>query len=521
MPAPDRTQRLSPGRIAALLLGLTASSIACAADSHDFAAADRLAQEAVAAGTTPSIAFAIARDGVILHEGAFGLADREAGLAATVRTAYPLASATKPITATALMVLHERQGLDLDQRLRTAIPDLVVAGEHADRITLTQLLNHTSGLGTYARIRYGTAAIDAAPELVDDVRAHAVAVNAPDRIAEYSNLGYGLLGEVAARQTKQPFATVVENLVFEPLGMDDAFIDTPRRGQRDVAAHYDAALVRLPPLRNNTPGAGNAYASARDLIRFAMLHAGATGDQPLSAAGVARMQARHDTAFHHYYGSAHYGLGWYVREEDSHRVVWHEGGMPGASSIIKLLPDQRLAVVVLGNRTDANELSQAIANALIGAVLPDYAAQPLDAVAGYAPLTDQPGFAGTWRGAIRVDGIAVDCTLELGTDGSGKIRYQAPGQTPAESVVRAIVKGDSFISAIPGRLPSNDIAAADEPLLLKLVRTGDRFSGAVVAYSSQERLEYLLPFPVQLRRQAPVNPSATRESTPPTRPSTR
>lgn len=267
MSAIGPTRRLSPGCITFLLPCLAASSVACPADDHDFAAAHRLAQEAVAAGTTPSIAFAIARDGVILHEGAYGLADREAGRAATVRTAFPLASATKPITATALMVLHERQGLDLDQALRTAIPDLVVTGEHADRITLTQLLNHTSGLGNYARIRYGTAAIDAAPDLLDDVRSHAIAVNAPGRIAEYSNLGYGLLGEVVARHAKQPFATVVENLVFEPLGRDDAFIDTPR----------------------------------------------------------------HDTAFHHYYGNAYYGLGWYVREEDGgHRVVWHEGGMPGA-----------------------------------------------------------------------------------------------------------------------------------------------------------------------------------------------
>lgn len=163
---------------------------------------------------------------------------------------------------------------------------------------------------------------------------------------------------------------------------------------------------------------------------------------------------------------------------------------------------------MLGNRTDANELSQAIANELVRAVLPDYTTQPLDAVAGYAPLADQPGFAGTWRGAIRVDGVDVDCTLELGADGSGQFRHQAPGQALAKSVVRAIVKGDSFISAIPGRLPSGDIVPGDEPLLLKLVRTGDRFSGAVVAYSSQERLEYLLRFPIQLRRQGPMEPES-------------
>jgi CubicO group peptidase (beta-lactamase class C family) len=486
-----------------MLMLLMVASSALANGDYDFSAADRLAQGGVADGRTPSITFAIARGGRILHEGAFGMADREAGRAATVHTAYPLASATKPITATALMVLHEREGLDLNQPLRTAIPELEVQGNGADRITLAQLLTHTSGLGTYARIRYEDS-VAHAPPLIDDLRPHSITVNAPGRISEYSNLGYGLLGEAISRRTQSSFATAVERLVFDPLGMDDAFMDTPRPGQTDVAAHYDASLTRLPRLRNNTPGAGNAYASARDLIRFAMLHAGSSGSGPLSSAGVATMQAHHGAAFHHYYGTAHYGFGWYAREQKGgRRVVWHEGGMPGASSIIQLLPDQGIAVVVLGNRTDANDLSQAIANALIRAVLPDHVAEPLDPVAGYAPLASQPGFAGTWRGTIRVDGITVDGMLELGADGAGTFRYKVPGQQEVESPIRAMVNGDSLITALPGRLPSNDIAGSDEPLLLlKLVRTGDEFSGAVVAYSSLKRLDYLLPFPVELRRVA-------------------
>lgn len=500
MPSPDAAPRAILQRSLSLLL-LSAASTAFAADAYDFSAANQLAKQAVADGTTPSIAFAIARDGVILHEGAFGMADREAGRRATLHTAYPLASATKPITATVLMVLHEREGLDLGQSLRTAHPGLAIKGDGGDRITIEQLLSHTSGLGTYARIRYG-ADVQAAPPLAEDLLAHAYTVNAPGRISEYSNLGYGLLGEVISRRAQSPYADAVERLVFEPLGMEDSFIDSPRTGQVDVAAHYDASLVRLQPLRNNTPGAGNAYASAHDLTRFAMLHAGATGDVPLSKAGVAKMQARHGDAFHHYYSDAYYGLGWYVRQEGGQRVVWHEGGMPGASSIIKLLPEQRIAVVVLGNRTDANALNQAIADALVRAVLPQYSALPLDPVAGYAPLAGQPGFAGTWRGAVVVDGARVESTLELAADGTGVFRHQAPGQAATEASLRAMVKGDSFISALPGRLPSRDIAAADEPLLLlKLVRTGDRFTGAVVAYSSLKRLDYLLPFPITLERQ--------------------
>lgn len=500
MPALPRSVRR--GCLAGVLL-LVIAPPAFAHAFYNFASVDERAQKAVANGETPSLVFAIAKDGEIVHEGAFGLADRESGRLATLHTAYPLASATKPLTATALMVLKERGELGLDDSLHTLLPGLEVRGTGADGITLTQLLTHTSGLGTYARIRYGEQ-IAGAPALLDDLQAHAVTMNAPGRISEYSNLGYGLLGEIVAERAGAGFPEAMQRLVFQPLGMEDAFIDTPRDGQADVAVHYDAALARLPPLRNNTPGAGNAYASATDLIRFAMLHAGGTETPLLSSASVAAMQARHDTAFHHYYGNAHYGLGWYVRDEDKGmRVAWHEGGMPGASTLVKLLPGERIAVVVLGNRTDANALNQGIADALIRVVQPSYRPQPLDPVAGYAPLASQPGFSGLWQGSVRVDDVDVPSTLTLEADGSGKFSYHVPGNAPAESAVRAIVKGDSLIAAVPGRLPSRDIGGNDEPLLLlKLVRTGDHFSGAVVAYSSQERLDYLLPFAIHLQRQA-------------------
>ena len=217
------------------------------------------------------------------------------------------------------------------------------------------------------------------------------------------------------------------------------------------------------------------------------------------------MTSRSDDAFQHYYGDAFYGLGCYVRANDhGRRLFWHEGGMPGASTIIKIFPDQDVAVVVLSNRSDANALAQSLADELVRTVLPDYPASPLDPVAGYSPLIEQPGFAGQWRGRIQVDDIEVACTIEIAADGAGKLRIQAPWQAAVESPLRAMVNGDSFITALPGRLPSRDIGANDEPLLLlKLVRTGDHLRGAVVAYSSVRRLDYLLPFPTDLRRIQP------------------
>jgi CubicO group peptidase (beta-lactamase class C family) len=486
-----------------------AAQPALAKNAYDFSEVESHAAEALKKGTVPSLTIAIAKDGKIVYEHAFGYADKEAHVLATTHTAYSLASATKPITATALMALHERKGISLSAPVETYVPALRFhdAAGNAVPVNLLQLLSHTSGLGTYARIYYGDA-IAHADSLDDEFRRYGVLVDSPGRVSEYSNLGYGLIGEVIERQAKQPFAEFVDRAVFRPLGMKDSFIDTPSRRAISVAVGYDVSSTRLPTFRNNTPGAGNAYASVHDLIRFGMFHLdqGSVAHPPLNREDVARMQANADPrAFQHYYGAAYYGLGWYVRPDDGgHRVVWHEGGMPGASTIIKMLPEQGIVAVVLSNRTDANDLTQALADQLIAAILPNYKPAPLDPVASYVPYAGQPEFLGQWVGTISVDGVKLSCTLMMDSDGNGKIRYVDPAkpQAASEASLRAMVNGDSFVSGFPGRLPTSGIAANDAPLLLlKLVRTQNRLSGAIVAYSSEERLDYLLPFAIELERQ--------------------
>lgn len=488
---------------------ILAAQPALAKNPYDFGAVESHAARAVKDGTVPSLAIAIAKDGKIVYEHAFGYADMQAHIPATTHTAYSLASATKPITATALLALHERKGIDLSAPIETYVPTLRFhdAAGNAAPVNLLQLLSHTSGLGTYARIDYGDA-IAHADSLDDEFRRYGVLVDAPGRVSEYSNLGYGLIGEVIERQSGQPFADFVDQAVFRPLGMKDSFVDAPSRRAISVAVGYDAASARLPAFRNNTPGAGNAYASVHDMVRFGMFHLdpGRVDHPPLNREDVARMQANADPRpFQHYYGAAYYGLGWYVRPDDGgHRIVWHEGGMPGASTIIKMLPEQGIVAVVLSNRTDANDLTQALADQLIQAVLPNYRPAPLDPVASYFPYTDQPAFLGRWVGTITVDGVKLSCTLVLDSSGNGKIRYVDPAkpQAASEASLRAMVNGDSFVSGFPGRLPSRGIAASDAPLLLvKLVRTQNRLSGAIVAYSSPQRLDYLLPFAIELERE--------------------
>ena len=96
----------------------------------------------------PSIAVAVARDGQIIWEEGFGWADRERRLHATEHTMYALASISKPITATGLMVLVQAGKIDLDRPINDYLGSAKVRARVGDaaQATVRRVANHTSGL---------------------------------------------------------------------------------------------------------------------------------------------------------------------------------------------------------------------------------------------------------------------------------------------------------------------------------------------------------------------------------------
>jgi CubicO group peptidase (beta-lactamase class C family) len=485
-------------RLAVLCLFL---SSACAHRSAAFRDVDAAIEKELA-NAIPSIAVAVARNGVIVHEAAFGFADAEEKRLATVDTPYPLASVTKPLLATGLMVLAERGRVDLDQPAHRYAGGRVAATE---RYTLRQLLNHTAGLPTYATIRWSGEAAPA-HDAAAMFQRYGFAAHPPGTVSEYSNIGYGLLGHIIAEQSGRSLGAFLESEVFWPLGMRNTMMLESAAVPPGVARKYDAAGKSLPATFNDTPGAGNIYASVHDLVRFGMFHLDDRPSPILSAAAKETMRGYVDPgALYPYYDSSRYGLGWYFRTTaGGTRVVWHEGGMPGASSILVLLPDHELVAAVLINANDRNDVAQSIANRLIAALEPSI--QPLTFVPtdGFVAYDAQPTYHGRWEGTLTVDGQSLRCAMSF--DVSGKITVLFPDRAagdllPRESTFQALVNGDLLLGTFAATLPARDVA--QQPggyVLLRLVRRGEQLSGTMIAYASPEGLRHLYPFPVTLRR---------------------
>lgn len=464
-----------------------------------FSAVESGIQKDIDSGALPSAAFAVVRGGRIVYEKALGWADKEARVASTPRTPYALASATKPIIATAAMVLVERGQLALDRRAA----DLAgcCASLTSAEFSVRQLLQHTSGLGTYAHIDWADQP-EPDQSLGERFGRYGFAAQRPGVMFEYSNIGYGLLGHILERQSGLTLDALLADRLFNPLGMRDTGLANGFSPPVGAARKYSMDGQPLADTRNDTPAAGNLYASVRDLASFAAFSLGHGPTGVLSAQSRQRMQSESDPhAQYSYYGGAHYGLGWYFAERGGESLVWHEGGMPGASSLILLLPKRDLAVVVLINANDLNLKAQELGRQILAAISPDLAIEPLVATDGLVPLNEAAGFDGRWQGIIEVDGKSLRWALQFESGKPVRAEFLDAGSTlPRKAEFRALVNGDFLLGTLVARLPGQDVHPGDGYLLLRLRREGDTLAGMVVAYAAPQRLEHLLPFRATLTR---------------------
>lgn len=204
----------------------------------------------------PSIALALARDGKIIWEEGFGWADRENRTPATHHTLYSLASISKPITATGLMVLAERGRVDLDKPANDYLGPAKIRARtgNAAAATLRRIANHSAGLPLHYQFFYEDEPYRR-PSMDETILRYANLVTPPGEHYQYSNLGYGILDYVIARQSGRRYPDFMREEVFAPLGLTHMSVDigsglrrTPRsatplmdRGSRSTISTIPAA----------------------------------------------------------------------------------------------------------------------------------------------------------------------------------------------------------------------------------------------------------------------------------------
>jgi len=356
---------------------------------------------------TPSLAIAVAQDGVMLWEDAFGWADREKMVHANIHTTYSLASISKPITATGIMILKERGLIDLDTPINKYLGEAKLKAYvgNAEDATVRRVLNHTSGLPLHYHFFYEDENY-AKPPMDETIRRYGNLVTVPGERYQYSNLGYGVLDYVISRVSGKKYEDFMRTEVFLPIDMTHSSVHIGIGLEKYQAIRYDTDGQRIPFYDFDHPGGSAIFSSAHDLVRFGMFHLKAhLPDQKAILNDEAIDEMKVGTADS---GSgSYYGVGWASRDDSNgYRAVWHNGGMNGVSTTLMLIPDEKIAVAVLAN--SSSPLPDLIYRDILSALLPKYAENRAIREANQKsernqPATDfipMPELVGEWNGNV-------------------------------------------------------------------------------------------------------------------------
>lgn len=308
----------------------------------EFALLHRIATEQ-ANKRAPSLVAAVIRDGAIAWSGARG---RVNGTAPDDDTQYRLGSITKPFVAVLVLRLRDEGLLDLADRLDQHLP-----GTEYGHLTIAQLLSHTSGITAESPGSWWERSVGGDWDALNaGLTADALKLR-PGKRFHYSNVGYGVLGELVARLRGHSWLDAAKAEILTPLGMDRTTPHPEGRHALGWAVHpfADVLLAEPAPDAGVMAPAGQLWSTAADLARWTAFVGGHTGEvlHPATVAEMREMTTVDD-------GDAWtvgYGLGFQVVRHQGRRLAGHSGSMPGFLACSLVDPATGTGALAMANTT--------------------------------------------------------------------------------------------------------------------------------------------------------------------------
>lgn len=427
---------------------------------------DSLAQDFIKTGKSPSVAIGLVRgaDTVVLQ--AWGLADIEQDVPATARTVYRIGSVTKQFTAAAVMQLVDQNKVKLDDSIATYLPALPAAWR---RVTVRQLLNHTSGIPSYTdvgdrwRRRWGE---EMTPDTLVAMTASDTVWFAPGSGWRYDNTGYVLLGMLIEKVTGRSWGSDLAERFAKPLGLGDTreCLNTPIIARRARGYEKEGeAWENTTYLAMTQPySAGAICSTVGDLVRWNReLHTG----HVVSSASYALMTTPEGAADK---SAMRYGFGLMRDTLAGRPIITHGGGIHGFITANAWVPSAELSVTVLTNSGSARAgplLDQVVRAALGVPLLLNPTIRPL-------PLAIRGRYIGVY--ALALPNGVRDFTIADGGAGDF-LTARLEGQ---EAVPLIHYGDDTFGASFDPSLRLIFTVAGDRAVKVTLVQGGGRFEGA-------------------------------------------
>lgn len=307
---------------------------------------DQWARAVMDTSGIPAISIAVVRHRKVVWTEAYGFSNVAEQVRATPETYFSTGSTFKFVTAAAVMQLVENGLVTLDTPLNAILgADLAVA--EADDVTLRHVLTHYSGLeGPAHRVPlWSHDGNMSAAELLKTI----TRVGPPGTEYRYCNACFGVLGYVVEKVSGETYDRYIASHVLLPLRIESGSTTVPGPSVVErMALPYDVkdgVAVPIAQVRFSGRAAGDVYSRPSDMARFlvAMLNGGVyEGARILESASVSEMETAQ-------YGNQ--GLGISLSDFSGHRILIHNGSIPGFKSVLVADPRTGNGVYISANAT--------------------------------------------------------------------------------------------------------------------------------------------------------------------------
>jgi CubicO group peptidase (beta-lactamase class C family) len=293
----------------------------------------------------------VAQYGQIIYKKAFGYADLKSKDSLSYNSAFQLASASKTLTAAAVLLLKDRGQINLSDPVQKFFPNFPYEG-----VTVQMLLTHRSGLGNYIYFcepycdkpdEYKAGCFDnkAVLDIIETYKPEVYAK--PGKKFEYCNTNYALLALIVEKVSGMSFPEFMDSNIFKPLGMKDTWVNTLHSSdKRNKTSGYNGlGKPEADTYADDVLGDKGIYSTVEDMFKW---------DQALYSEKLLKKETIEE-AFKGYSnehkGKRNYGYGWRTIDDGKNpKIIYHNGWWHGYNSLFLRRPSDRATIIVLSNK---------------------------------------------------------------------------------------------------------------------------------------------------------------------------
>ena len=291
--------------------------------------------------------FLVAQNGQIVYEKYRGMSNFEEKKAINKETPLHIASLSKVLTATAILLLIDSDKIKLDQKVNTILADFPYK-----EITVRMLLNHRTGLRNYSyftdhKSNWEKGKILKNSDLIPFINQNKIDLeNKPNTHFSYCNTNFAFLALIIEKTTSLNYAEAMKMLIFKPLNMKNTFVFNFDKDQSSVSQSYKGLKTKYAfDYLDAIYGDKNIYSTPRDLLKFDMATYNPNYLNKKLLAEVYKGYSYESK------GNRNYALGLRMFEwEDGKKMFYHNGWWHGNTAAYVKLKDEKATLICISNK---------------------------------------------------------------------------------------------------------------------------------------------------------------------------